>query len=130
MNIPEDLLYTKEHEWIRIEGADICRMGITDHAQAALGDITFVDLPADGSDCGQFKQFAIVESVKAASDVFAPLSGTIVGSNTELTSNPELVNQSPYDKGWFCLIKFSDEKEKEKLFSPADYRKYLEETAH
>ncbi len=125
MNIPQDLLYTKEHEWIRIEG-DMVTMGITDYAQSSLGDITFVELPKVGDLVEQFKQFATVESVKAASDIYAPLSGKVVKINEVLKNSPEVINQSPYEKGWFAVIEIKDTKEKEKLMPSSDYKKYLE----
>lgn len=125
MNIPEDLLYTKEHEWVRIKGAE-ATIGITDHAQGSLGDITFVDAPKTGANVEQFKICATVESVKAASDVYAPLSGNVLRSNSELSKHPELVNRSPYDKGYFAVIEIKDATEKSKLMSAADYKKYVE----
>lgn len=126
MNIPEGFLFTKEHEWIKIEGSR-AKMGVTDYAQSSLGDITFVELPKGGVSCKQFEQIATVESVKAASDVYAPLSGKIVEINEQIVNNPEIINQSPYEKGWFVVIEISDEKEKDDLMSSSDYRKYLEE---
>jgi len=126
MNVPEGLLYTKEHEWVRIE-KNMATMGITDYAQSSLGDITFVELPKQGAVCAQFKQVATVESVKAASDVYAPLSGTVIKSNDAIINNPELVNQFPYDKGWFIVIELSDDKEKNNLLTADAYRAYLEE---
>lgn len=125
MNIPENLLYTREHEWLRIEG-HLATAGITDHAQSLLGDITFVELPKVGDKLEQFKQFASVESVKAASDVYAPVSGKIVKVNQELLNSPQLINQSPYEKGWFAVMEIDNEKEKGNLLSAADYKKYLE----
>lgn len=125
MQVPEDLLYTKEHEWVRISGKT-ATVGITDHAQEALGDITFVDLPKIGSSAEQFKQYATVESVKAASDVYAPVSGKVVKVNEELTSHPELINKSPYDKGYFAVIETAGNAAAGDLMSAADYKKYLE----
>ncbi len=125
MNIQEGLLYTKEHEWVRIE-ADTAIMGITDYAQNALGDITFVELPAEGSEVEQSKMLATVESVKAASDVYAPLSGSINKINQDIIDSPELVNQSPYEKGWFVSISIKDEKEKSKFLNASDYKVYVE----
>ena len=125
MQIPEDLLYTKEHEWVSIKG-NTATIGITDYAQGHLGDITFVDVPKVGSAATQFKQCATVESVKAASDVYAPVSGKVVKANDALTAHPELVNQSPYDKGYFAVIEMSDGKEAANLMKAADYKKYVE----
>lgn len=125
MNVPENLLYTKEHEWVSIDGKS-ATIGITDYAQGHLGDITFVDVPKVGSVLNQFKQCATVESVKAASDVYAPVSGKVVKSNEELATHPELVNQSPYEKGHFALIEMSNENEVSNLMKAADYKKYVE----
>jgi glycine cleavage system H protein len=125
MNVPVGLLFTKEHEWVKIEGKK-AKMGITDYAQHLLGDITFAELPATGTACSQFKKLATVESVKAASDVYAPLSGKVAEVNEALTRQPELINQSPYETGWFVVIELSDEKEKAKLMNSNDYRGYVE----
>ncbi|MFH1458819.1 MAG: glycine cleavage system protein GcvH [Candidatus Omnitrophota bacterium] len=126
MNVPQDLLYTKEHEWVKIEN-NRAKIGITDYAQGSLGDITFVELPKINAECVQSKQIATVESVKAASDVYAPLSGKVREINQDVVNQPELINQSPYEKGWFLIIEVSDHKEKDNLITPADYLKYLEE---
>lgn len=124
MNIPENLFYTKEHEWIKIEG-NVATIGITDYAQSSLGDITYVELPQIGTCCKQFKEFADIESVKAASNVYAPMSGKIIKINEVIIDKPEFVNQSPYDKGWFALIEIEDEKEKENLLDNISYSKYV-----
>lgn len=129
MNVPEDLLYTKEHEWVKIEG-NKAKMGITDYAQSSLGDITFVELPNKDTGCTQFKQLATVESVKAASDIYAPMTGIVIQINEEVKNKPELLNQSPYEQGWFLVIKISDEKETGNLMSPQEYKKLLEGIAH
>ncbi|HDN98032.1 MAG TPA: glycine cleavage system protein GcvH [bacterium] len=126
MEIPEGLLYTKEHEWIKIEG-NLGTIGITDYAQNALGDITFVELPKVGDEVKQFKPFASVESVKAASDIYAPMSGKVVKLNEKLSTSPELINNSPYKDGWIAVIEISDEKEKENLMTAEEYKKYVEE---
>jgi len=125
MIIPEDLLYTREHEWAKIDG-DRAIMGITDFAQSSLGDITFIDLPKPGAKVEQSKWCATVESVKAASDVYAPLSGEVLKANTELTNHPELVNKSAYETGWFAEIKCSDLGEKNKLMNSAQYKEYVQ----
>jgi len=124
MDIPDGLFFTKEHEWVKIEG-NRAKMGITDHAQHALGDITFIELPGKGKECRQFKQIATVESVKAASDVYAPLSGKVAEVNQAIAAKPELVNQSPYEQGWFAVIELSDEKEKNNLLTGDAYRTYV-----
>lgn len=126
MNIPEGLLYTRSHEWIRIEG-DTAIMGITDYAQDSLGDITFVELASKGAEVKQADMLATVESVKAASDVYAPLSGSINRINQDIIDSPELVNQAPYEKGWFVAIDIKDEDEKGKLMNASDYKGYVEE---
>ncbi len=125
MQVPDDLLYTKEHEWVSIKGKT-ATIGITDYAQGHLGDITFADVPKVGAALAQFKQCATVESVKAASDVYAPVSGRVVKVNEELYAHPELVNQSPYEKGYFAIIEMTDEKEAANLMKPADYKTYVE----
>ncbi|MGD2279047.1 MAG: glycine cleavage system protein GcvH [Candidatus Omnitrophota bacterium] len=125
--IPKDLKYTKEHEWARIEG-DEAVFGITDYAQSELGDITFVELPAKDNEVKKSESFSTVESVKAASDVYAPLSGKILDVNSSLEDTPELINQSPYENGWICRVKIADIAEQENLMSAGDYEKYLEES--
>jgi len=125
MNIPKDIFYTKDHEWARIEGK-IAYVGITDYAAGALGDITFVDLPKIGQNLKQSEYCATVESVKAASDVYAPLSGKVVAVNSQLSVNPELINQSAYDKGYFYSLEFSNAAEKAKLMDAEGYQKYIE----
>lgn len=125
MNIPKNCLYTKEHEWVRIEG-DTAYVGITDYAQSSLGDITFVQLPDSGDEVKQSDVCATVESVKAASDVYAPLSGKVTAVNADIAAHPELVNKTPYDKGYFFKVKLSDVGEKTKLMDAAAYQSYLE----
>ena len=125
MNIPKDLLYTKDHEWVRIE-AKTADVGITDYAQESLGDITFVELPKKGEVLEQAKHCATVESVKAASEVYAPLSGEVLSLNAELAAHPESINQSPYEKGYFFTIKLLNEVEKANLMDAASYQKYIE----
>jgi len=126
MNIQDNLLYTKEHEWIRTEG-NLARMGITDYAQSLLGDITFVELPRAGEIHKQFDELATVESVKALSSIYAPISGKIVKVNDEIKDKPETINQSPYDKGWIAVIEIEDAKEKDNLLTPSRYGEYLKE---
>jgi len=125
MNLPKNILYTKDHEWARIEG-NIAYVGITDYAAHSLGDITFVDLPKIGSLLKQSACCATVESVKAASDVYAPLSGKVVSVNTQLANSPELINQSPYEQGYFYSLEFSQEAEKASLMDAASYEHYVE----
>ena len=125
MDIIEHCLYTKEHEWICVED-NVGTVGITDYAQSSLGDITFVELPATGDDVEQFEQFASVESVKAASDIFSPISGKVVEVNAVLREDPGIVNKQCYDKGWFIKIEMSDPEEISNLLTAEEYRNYLE----
>jgi len=125
MNVPENLLYTKEHEWAKIDG-DNATVGITDYAQSALGDITFIDLPKIGSMVMQSNVMATVESVKAASDVYAPLTGEVIKANAELANHPELVNKSAYESGWFARIKIANLSEKSKLMTSIQYKEYVQ----
>jgi len=129
MNVPDKLKYTKEHEWVKIEGKQ-ATMGITDHAQTALGDITFIDLPKIGAVCTQFKQIATVESVKAASDIYAPLSGKVIKVNEQLNANPAIVNQSAYEQGWLCVIELKDAGEAGQLMDAAAYTAHVKQCAH
>jgi glycine cleavage system H protein len=124
MNIPKNLRYTKTHEWVRVEG-DIAVVGITDHAQQELTDVVYVETPAVGSRVEAGEECAVVESVKAASDIYAPVSGDVVAVNEELSSAPELLNQDPYDKGWMFKIKTSDPGELNELLSPDDYAHHI-----
>ena len=116
--------YTEDHEWVQVEG-DIATVGITNHAQEALGDLVFVELPKVGKRLDKGESAATVESVKAASDVFVPLSGEIVESNPEITSDPSLVNASPEDKGWFFKIRMADPSQADALLDEAAYRKLI-----
>ena len=125
MEVIEHYLYTKEHEWVNIEDNE-AYIGITDYAQAQLGDITFIELPAEGDEVEQFEQFASLESVKAASDIYSPLSGTIIGVNAELEEEPGLINKSNYDKGWIIKISVSDMDECSNLMTAEEYENFLE----
>jgi len=125
MEIIEHYLYTKEHEWVNIED-NIATMGITDYAQSALGDITYIEFPDLNSEVEQFEQFVSVESIKAASDIYAPLSGRVIAVNENLESDPEIINKSCYHKGWIAKIEISDPEEKSNLLTPEEYRKFLE----
>lgn len=124
-NYPVDLRYTREHEWTRVEG-NRARVGITHYAQAELGDVVFVELPKAGIKVTQMKPFGVVESVKAVSDLFAPLSGEVVEVNAELGQKPEWVNQEPYGKGWMIVIALANPKELEALMTAAQYEEFLE----
>lgn len=123
--IPENLKYTKKHEWVKIEN-DEAIFGITDHAQSELGDITFIEVPEKGTAIKQSQNFSTVESVKAASDIYAPLSGEIIDANEELANAPELINKSPYEKGWICRIKIANPDEVSNLMDAKAYKEYLE----
>jgi len=125
MEVIDHLLYTKDHEWINIDG-DNATIGISDYAQESLGDITFVELPNVGDEVEQFGEFASVESVKAASDIFSPMSGKITAVNNDLNEEPGLINKSSYDSGWIAKIKFSDNEEQSNLMTADEYRKFLE----
>jgi glycine cleavage system H protein len=120
-NIPAELKYTEQHEWVKIEG-DIATIGITDYAQAALGDLVFVELPAKGKQVKTGDAFVVVESVKAASEVYAPLTGEVTEINEALSKSPELINGAPYGDGWICKIRPSDKGELAKLLDAAKYK--------
>ena len=120
MNVPKNLKYTKSHEWVRVEGRDAV-IGITDHAQHELTDIVYVEPPTVSDDVEAGKECAVVESVKAASDIYAPLSGEVIEANAELTDHPELVNQDPYGRGWLFKVRMSDSSQLDDLLNPADY---------
>lgn len=126
MEIEEHLLYTKEHEWVSINEDNTATVGITEYAQAALGDITYVELPTVGDEVEQFEEFASVESVKAASDIFCPVSGKIVEVNEALESKPGLINKSCYDKGWIAKVELSDPEEANNLMTAEEYSSFLE----
>ncbi len=125
MEVIEHYFYTKEHEWINIDDKT-ATIGITEYAQSALGDITFVELPEVDGEVEQFEQFASVESVKAASDIFAPMSGRVVEVNEDLEEDPGLVNRSCYQKGWIAKIELSDLDERGNLMTAEEYNKFLE----
>jgi glycine cleavage system H protein len=124
MNVPDDLLYTESHEWIKREG-DKVRVGITDHAQAELTDVVFVELPKIDRQVAAREAVAVVESVKAASDIYAPVKGTIVDANKALESNPALVNTDPFGEGWLFVMKIDDETELKNLKDAAAYKQQI-----
>ena len=125
MQIPEDLRYSSDHEWIRVEDGR-ARIGITDYAQDALGDVVFVDLPEVGATVAASAAISEVESTKSVSDIYAPVSGTIVEVNGDLADAPERLNEDPYGEGWICVIELSDAAEVDKLLSAGDYRALVE----
>jgi len=126
LNIPDELLYTKEHEWVRIEG-DTAVLGITDYAQGELGDIVYVEMPAEGSEVKQMEAFGTIEAVKAVSELFSPVSGTVSSVNSKIEEDAGIINRDPYGDGWMMKVKMSEPAEKDKLLSAADYKKVVEE---
>jgi len=120
---PPDLKYTKEHEWVRMEG-DTGTVGITDYAQDQLGDIVFVDLPSAGTTVSQMQKFGEIESVKAVSELFSPVSGEVSEVNTALADQPELVNDSPYGEGWMLRIRLSEPAEIDQLLTAQEYDEF------
>lgn len=124
---PQDLNYMASHEWIRDEGGDVVAVGISDYAQDSLGDVVYVELPEVGDLLIVEEEAGAVESVKAASDIYAPVSGEVIEINGELEDSPEIINESPYGDGWFYKIKMSDPSELERLLSADEYINSLEE---
>lgn len=124
---PDDLKYTSSHEWVKVEDDGTVTVGITDHAQQALGDIVFIDLPEPGTQVSARDEVAVVESVKAASDIYAPISGEIVAINDKLVDAPETVNGAPYDGGWFFRIQPDDLTELDDLLDVDGYKEVLDE---
>jgi len=128
-NVPKDLKYTREHEWAKQEGGRV-RVGITAYAQEQLGDVVFVELPKAGAKVTATKTFGVVESVKAVSDLFAPVSGEVAEVNGELSAKPETVNQDPYGKGWMLVVTPSNTGEWDQLLTAAQYEEFLAQAAH
>ncbi|HAM81809.1 glycine cleavage system protein GcvH [Ornithinibacillus bavariensis] len=126
MSLPNDLLYSKEHEWVKREG-NVVRIGITDFAQDELGDIVFVELPEVGDEISVNEPFGSVESVKTVSELYAPVSGKVVEVNSELEDSPELVNESPYENAWMIVVELSNEAEINELLSPEAYKEVIEQ---
>jgi len=125
--LPGDLLYTKEHEWLRKENDGSVTVGITDHAQSALGDLVYVELPEIDQELDADGEMAVVESVKAASDVYAPIAGVVVEVNDELSDDPEKINADPYGDGWIVRIQPSTDVDDADLMSPDDYQSFLDD---
>jgi glycine cleavage system H protein len=121
MNVPDDLSYAESHEWVRVEGEN-ARVGITDHAQAELTDVVYVELPKVGTKATAKGQIAVVESVKAASDIYAPVSGTVVEANEALEGNPALINTDPFGEGWIFVLKMDAPEQVKQLKDAAGYR--------
>jgi glycine cleavage system H protein len=128
-NVPGNLKYTRTHEWVRVEG-EIAVIGITDHAQAELGDIVYLDLPEPGRIVESEGQFGEVESVKAVSELFSPVSGEVVEANTAIADKTEVVNDEPYTNGWLIKVRMSDPSELANLLDASDYAKFAEEGGH
>ena len=124
----EGVKFTKEHEWVKMTNEGRATIGISDFAQQQLGDIVSVELPKVGSNFRRMQTMAIVDSVKASSDIYSPLSGEVMQVNVELSEHPEWINQSPYDLGWMVKLKPSDIEEVEKLMTPDQYREFIGET--
>lgn len=124
MNFPSELKYSKDHEWIKLEG-DVATVGITDFAQGELGDIVFVDINTLGQEIKQFEIFGSVEAVKTVSDLFLPVSGTILEINPDLNNSPEKVNSEPYNGGWMVKVKLANPSELEKLMTSEEYKKMV-----
>ena len=128
MAIPATLKYSKEHEWVKVEG-DIAVVGITDHAQEALGEIVYLELPAKGEKVEKDKAFGVVESTKAVSDIFAPISGDVTEVHGELINTPEILNKDPYDKGWLVKIRIGNKADLDALLDAKAYEAFLKESA-
>jgi glycine cleavage system H protein len=124
MNVPDDLYYTESHEWVRVEGEN-ARVGITDHAQAELTDVVYVELPKVGTTAEGKGQIAVVESVKAASDIYAPIKGTVVEANKALEGNPALINTDPFGEGWIFVLTMDSPDDIKQLKDAAAYRKAI-----
>ena len=127
MDYPEELRYTKEHEWASVEDGDRVRVGITDFAQDALGDVVYVDIPEEGTEVTSGQAFGEVESTKSVSDIYSPVSGRIAERNGVLSETPELVNRDPYGEGWMVVVEMSDPSELNRLLNAASYREMVEE---
>ncbi|HSH20633.1 MAG TPA: glycine cleavage system protein GcvH [Draconibacterium sp.] len=125
MNIPAELKYTQDHEWVRVEG-NVVTIGVTDFAQGELGDVVFVEIETEGEHLGKGETFGTVEAVKTVSDLFMPVGGEITEVNPALADEPELVNKDPYEAGWMIKINMSDSSELEELLSADDYKKMIE----
>ncbi|CAL27366.1 glycine cleavage system protein GcvH [Staphylococcus carnosus] len=126
MAVPEELKYSKEHEWVKVEG-DTVTIGITEYAQGELGDIVFVELPETEDDIEESESFGSVESVKTVSELYAPVSGSVVEINEELEDSPEFVNESPYEKAWMVKVKLNDESQLDDLLSADQYKEMIGE---
>ncbi len=126
MDTPTDLKYTKDHEWVKIDG-DIATIGITDHAQDSLGDVVFVELPDEGSDVATGEPFGVVESVKAVSDLYSPVSGVVTEINSAIMDSPEVVNEDAYGNAWLIKVQLEEVKDLDDLMDADQYADYIEE---
>lgn len=129
MTAPENRRYTKTHEWVIVDG-DVVTMGITDYAQQELGDITYLELPDEGQTISAGEPFGVVESVKAASDIYSPLDGEVLERNEAAVDGPEVLNSSPYDDAWLIKVKLADPSQVETLMDPAAYTTYADTASH
>ena len=127
--LPGDLRYTKDHEWIKIEG-DVATVGITAFAQSELGDVTYVEVPQVGQQLSKGESFGVVESVKAVSDIYAPMSGEVIAVNDALVDEPETVNASPYERAWMIKLRLQDPGEAESLLGAAEYEQLIQASGH
>lgn len=126
MDIPGDLLYSKEHEWLRVTG-DTAEIGITDYAQGELGDIVFVELPEQGTEVKQMEPFGTIEAVKAVSELFSPVTGTVIEANGKIDEDAAVVNSDPYGDGWMIKVKLSEKSELDSLMKADQYKELIEE---
>jgi glycine cleavage system H protein len=126
MEFPQELKYSKEHEWLKIDGNTVT-IGITDYAQDSLGDVVYVELPQEGTAMVKGETFGVIESVKAVSDLYSPVSGNIVEVNDSIIDNPDVVNEEPYGDAWMLKVELSSAEELDELLSPEDYKQYVEE---
>jgi glycine cleavage system H protein len=126
MEFPKDLKYTKEHEWVKVEG-NIATVGITDYAQDSLGDVVYVELPQEGASVTKNEPFGVVESVKAVSDLYSPISGSVVEVNDAIIDSPEAINEEPYGDAWMIKVEVGNEDDLEDLLTAEEYQKFIEE---
>jgi glycine cleavage system H protein len=129
-DVPSELKYTKSHEWVRVDDDGVVTVGITDHAQELLGDLVFVELPEVGVEFGAGSECAVVESVKAASDVYSPLTGEVIEANEDLADSPEIINQEAYEGGWIFRMRITDPAELAELMDADSYAEYAESEDH
>jgi len=129
MSNPENLKYTKTHEWVLVDG-DVVTVGMTDHAQSELGDITYLELPESGDSVAAGEAFGVVESVKAASDIYSPIDGEVIERNADAVDAPEIVNEAPYGKAWLIKVKVSDPSQIDALLSADEYTEFAGDSSH